>query len=155
VKTLGTIERTSVVVLGDGSVTWVANAWIDTDGAPAAHGNPNHQSQTSLVHHGMPVNADEVPYVVVPPLILLGVPEIVLGCRAQVTRNGTTVEAVVADIGPPDKIGEISPACAERLGLSGDPITGGEDADVIEYRIWPGVPAEVDGVIYRLQAFPR
>ena len=154
---LGTIEGCEITVLDNGAVRWVAKAWIDTDGAPNSHGNPNHQSCTSLTQEGKAINADTVPYVVVPPLGLMGVKGTVLGCMVEALNltNGRETVAVVGDVGPPDKIGEVSPECACRLGLSGDPFKGGEDRHVIQYTIHPGVPAVVDGVVYSLQPFAQ
>jgi len=104
------------------------------------------------------VDSATVPYIVVPPIIISGVAGVVLGCRATVTNtsNGKSVEAVVADVGPKDKIGEISVACAKAIGVSDDSAThpansGGVDAHIIHYQLFPGVAAVVDGVTYPLQ----
>jgi hypothetical protein len=105
------------------------------------------------------VDSATVAYVVVPPLIISGVAGVVLGCRAVVTntRNGQSVEAVVADVGPSAKIGEISVACAKAIGVpAGEGAThpansGGTDDRIVQYQIFPGVAAVVDGVTYPLQ----
>ena len=105
------------------------------------------------------VDAATVPFVVVPPMIIRGVAGVVLGCRAVVTntRNGKSVEAVVADGGPSTKLGEISLACAKAIGVpagegSAHPAnSGGIDEHVIHYRLFPGVAAVVNGVTYPLQ----
>jgi len=46
----------------------------------------------------------------------------VKGCSAVVTntQNGRSVQAVVADGGPSDKLGEISLACARAIGVPVD-----------------------------------
>lgn len=100
------------------------------------------------------VDAESVPYVVVSPLIRRGVLPVVLGCKARVTHihDNRSVECVVADTGPRNKIGELSIAAARAIGIPSSPRTGGEEEKVIQYEIWPGVPAVVDGVEYELQA---
>ena len=56
---------------------------------------------------------------VVPKVIIDGVAGVVMGCRAVVTntKNNKSVEAVVADGGPSNKLGEISLACAKTIGV--------------------------------------
>lgn len=120
------------------------------DGKPLPHSSPLRY-----------VDADTVPYVVVPPLIVSGVAGVVMGCRAVVTNtlNGKTVEAVVADGGNANKLGEISLACARAIGVpvndaAAHPAnSGGIDASrhVIRYQLFPGVAATVKGVTYPLQ----
>ena len=107
------------------------------------------------------VDSATVPFVVVPPMIIRGVAGVVMGCRAVVTntKNGKSVEAVVVDGGPSNKLGEISLACAKAIGVpAGEGSThpansGGVDADshIIHYRLFPGVAAMVNGVTYPLQ----
>ena len=107
------------------------------------------------------VDAATVPYVVVPPMVVNGVNGVVMGCRAVVTNtlNGKSVEAVVADGGNSDKLGEISLACAIAIGVpvamnAAHPAnSGGIDADqhVIHYRLFPGTAGKVAGVTYPLQ----
>lgn len=152
-KLLGTIEGCDIYFDGE-QITYSAKAAIDDDGSDNAARDPDWQADTSLHHNGQPIDAARVPYVVVPPLLITGVPGIVLGCRAVVTntRNGLSCEAVVADIGPHKKLGEISMACAAAIGINPSPTRGGEDAHVVSYAIYPGVPAVVNGVTYELQA---
>ena len=105
------------------------------------------------------VDAATVPYVVVPKMIIRGVAGVVMGCRAIATntRTGKSVEAVVADGGPHDKLGEISLACAIAIGVpAGEGAThpanaGGVDEHIIHYQLFPGVKAVVNGVEYPLQ----
>ena len=99
------------------------------------------------------VDAESVPFIVVPPLIARGVAGIVLGCRARITdtRSGLSVECVVADIGPSFKDGEASIAAAKALGINSDARSGGEDQPCFLYELWPGTPAVVNGVTYPLQ----
>ena len=105
------------------------------------------------------VDSATVPFVVVPSMIVSGVPGIVLGCRAVVTNmgNGKTVEAVVADRGPSQKLGEISLACARAIGVPVNEAarhpanSGGTDSQTIRYQLFPGTAAIVGGVTYPLQ----
>jgi hypothetical protein len=136
-------------------VEYTAKAAIDCDGSG---GNPHHdpcfQSDTSLHHNGKALNAEQVPYIAVPPVIIQKTRGVVLGSRVLLTntRNHKKTEAVVADIGPRRKLGELSPAAAEALGLDGNPNHGGTDAHIIQYRIFPGIPAVVNGVKYDLKS---
>jgi hypothetical protein len=104
------------------------------------------------------VDSATVPFIVVPPMIIRGVAGIVMGCRAVVTNtaNGMQVEAVVADGGPSNHLGEISVACAKAIGVptgTTHPANGGgADSPTIEYQIFPGVAAVVNGVTYPLQS---
>lgn len=88
----------------------------------------------------------------VPPEVRSRAKGIVLGCRAVVTntRNGKSVEAVAADIGPRNKAGEASIAAARSIGIPSSPRTGGAESTVILYELWPGTPAVVNGVTYSL-----
>ena len=86
-----------------------------------------------------------------------GVAGIVLGCRCVVTnsRTGKTTEAVVADTGPHDHLGEISVACARAIGVSTGTTHpangGGASSPTIHYQLFPGKAAVVNGVTYPLQ----
>jgi hypothetical protein len=153
-KVLGPIEGEYITVLNDGSITYRAKAAIDADGIGTPLGDPYFQPDTSLHWMGKALNAEIDKYVVVPPLIVEGVKPIVKGCQAYVVniRNGMTTEAVVGDIGPPDKLGEISVACARALGIDPSPTTGGVEDHVVHYHIIPGHSAVVDGKVYQLQA---
>ena len=103
------------------------------------------------------VDSATVPYIVVPPMIIKGVAGVVMGCRAVVTntKNGRKTEAVVADAGPKDHLGEMSVACAIAIGVptgrSHAAIGGGADSPSINYQLFPGVAAVVNGVTYPLQ----
>jgi len=99
-----------------------------------------------------------VPFIVVPPMIVKGVAGIVMGCRAVVTNttNRKSTEAVVADRGPSNHLGEISVACARAIGVptgTTHPANGGgANSPDIHYRLFPGVAAVVNGVTYPLQS---
>lgn len=139
---------------GQEVVDFTADADVDCDGLG---GNPHHdpyfQPDTKLHHNGKALIAEEVPYIVVPPSVIKKTKGIVMGCRAQVTLLDTqqTIMAVVGDEGPTAKVGEMSVAACERLGLNGNPNNGGISYYGIHYRIFPGIPATVDGVTYELQ----
>lgn len=147
---LATIENCAVTLQNDGRVSYVAKAAIDGDGTGASHGDPDFQPRTSLKPN---LNSDVDRYIVVPPAILKGVTPVVLGCQAYVinTLNGLFTDAVVGDVGPRTKIGEISIACAKALGIPSSPTSGGESRHVISYIITPGQPATVNGKTYALQ----
>ncbi len=97
------------------------------------------------------VDSETVPFIVVPPGVRKHPVDKVLGCRATVTYKGKTIEAVVADTGPAKKIGEASMACAKALGIPSSPKNGGREVKDVLYKIWPGIPAKINGVIYTLQ----
>lgn len=148
------IEDIPVYVADDGRIHFVANGRIDTDGSGSSHGDKWHLHDTSLHVDGKPLNADEDFYIVLPPQIINAVKPIVLGCQARVKNrlNGKVFPAVVGDVGPKRRLGELSWSLANALGLDPNPNTGGVDHLVIEYDVFPGVPAEVNGKTYPLQA---
>jgi hypothetical protein len=145
---------TSEIVEDDhGRVYFMADADIDCDGGSNPHHDPCWQPDTTLHHRGRPIDSETVPGIVVPPAILRGVKGVVLGCRARATntRTGQSADAVVFDQGPTRKTGELSPALAKLIGINPNPNTGGEDAPVVLYELWPGEAAVVNGVTYALQ----
>lgn len=149
------IGDVDVLEFDDGSVRWTAGMMIDSDGAPGNPGNdPYWQPDTTLHHNGNPINANSVPYVVVPPAIIQGVKGIVLGCQAEIYNKatGNKTAAVVADVGPHKKIGEASMEAARRVGVNCSPTHGGTSEKLIEYTIYPGTPAVVDNVTYNLMS---
>lgn len=156
-KLLGTFKSegyvSDVSEDANGRVHFMGDADIDCDGGSNPHHDPCWQPDTTLHLNGKPIDAETVPFIVVPPLIIKGVLGIVMGCLAQVTntRNGKSCMAVVADSGPSKKIGEISPACAKAIGVDPNPNTGGEEKPVIFYELWPGKEAVINGITYPLQ----
>lgn len=138
-----------------GHLTYTAGIQIDGDGSGPSHGDPDFQPDTTLHFQGKPLNADWDAFVVVPAPLIVSVVPVVLGARCTLrnTLNGMTCEAVVADVGPSSKLGEASIACARALGIPSSPTKGGDSRKIIEYEIWPGVPAVVDGRTYSLQPF--
>ena len=147
-----TIDDVDVTFIDD-KIIWLSHARIDSDGSDNRHHDKYWQAETSLSHNRKPIDAESVPYIVVPPAIIQSVKPIVLGCLGLLRniKTGQTTWAVVADIGPKTKLGELSCEAARRLGLSGNPNTGGTDQKIIKYTIWPGRPAMVNGVQYDLQ----
>lgn len=87
------------------------------------------------------VDAQTVPYVVVPPLIVQKTAGAVRGCRARVTWQGRSVDCVVADLGPTNRIGELSIAAARALSMNSSPRNGGVTAAEVFYELWPGFAA--------------
>lgn len=154
-KILDTIEGCQIVFTDNQEIVFTAKAAIDTDGSGPLHGDPDAQRDTSLHHKGKPLNADVDQYIVLPPQIIAGVPGIVLGCQVYVENqsNHRAADAVVGDIGPHPKIGEISVALARALGVNPSPVSGGEDRHVIRYCVNPGVPAVVGDTEYELQPY--
>jgi hypothetical protein len=87
------------------------------------------------------VDAETVPYIVVPPLVVQRTSGVVRGCKARASCNGKSVDCVVADRGPRGKIGELSIAAARALGLRSSPRNGGTEKPEVLYELWPGIAA--------------
>jgi hypothetical protein len=156
-RILDTIQGQPIIETDDRDrVLFIANADVDCDGSG---GNPDHdpdfQPDTSLHFEGRALNPYKERYIVVPPAVVLKTRGTILGCFAQVTnlRTGVVVTAVVGDLGPTRKIGEVSVACAKALGLNPSPIDGGTDAMIIGYEIFPSESANIDGISYDLQPY--
>jgi hypothetical protein len=154
---IGTLENCPIYAVskfGVLRVEWVAKLAVCNDGSGGNPENdPCHQDQTAYWNNGKFLNPYEVPYIVVPPMIIEGVDPVVLGSQGTVVnlKNGLSTPAICGEVGPDEKLGEASVDAAERIGLSGSPNSGGTDEKVILYAIWPGVPAQVDGISYKLQ----
>lgn len=149
-RVIATIEGEPITEYDNGRVSWRAKMAIDSDGVGPHHGDHTAQDETTYKPN---LNADEDKYIVVPPAIRNGVKGVVMGCQAHVRniKNGRETHAVVGDVGPHKKLGEASCATASAVGLNPSPVSGGVDEHIIEYTIWPGTPASVDGKIYKLQ----
>lgn len=151
---LSTIEGCPVNMedVGRVRVSWTARGRIDGDGSGGnPYKDPCFQSATSLKVNGVSLNAEKVPFFVVPRSVILAVKGVVLGCQGFVTYKGKRKPFVVADEGPDDRLGEMSIFGAELFGIPSSPINGGDDDADIFYECFPDVPAEVDGIIYPLQ----
>ncbi|APV40793.1 hypothetical protein PFAS1_16085 [Pseudomonas frederiksbergensis] len=87
------------------------------------------------------IDAATIPYIVVPVQVIKLTEGIVLGCLARATYNGQSVDCVVADVSSSKKVGELSIAAAEALGIKSSPRNGGTNDPNVLYELWPGVPA--------------
>ena len=87
------------------------------------------------------VDAETVPYIVVPPMIYQRTVGVVRGCKARLTRGERSVDCVVADLGPRTKIGELSIAAARAVGLNPSPRHGGTETPELFYELWPDIAA--------------
>jgi len=129
------------------------NVLIDNgNGFPLGDGNGNWYSSTTYTWPSRPiptrfVDATAVPYVVVNPIVRTNSVGVVIGCLAQITYNGTTISAVVADVSGGGDIGEISIAAATALRIPSSPRTGG-----VTFQFFPDQAAVINGVTYLLQA---
>lgn len=148
----------TILVVENESISWDgqvirfrAKGRIDDDGTGPSHGDRYHQSDTSLHHFGRALNADEDHYIVLPPQVIHSVVPVVLGCQAYVTYRGKREAAVVGDVGPHSRLGEISVALAQSLSIDPNPNSGGVDSDDLFYEVYPGVPAVVGNKTYSLQ----
>lgn len=169
IKIIGTIQGANIRLYeedeyGHETVQFVADADIDRDGSEATHPNTKDTpfydkwfAPDTTLHSpdGLPLDAYRVPYVVVPPLICQKTRGKVLGSECLLTNMVTkqNVLCVVGDIGPHEKIGEISPAAALAIGVDPDPMEGGEERRIIEYEIRVGKAALIDGVQYSLKSY--
>lgn len=152
------IESEVVWLHEDGSLTFRAKMAIDGDGSGGNvwhEPEPPWQPETSYKVNGVSLNPNKVPFIVLPPQIILAVDPIVLGCKAMTWNimEGIKVPSMVGDVGPRTKLGEGSVENARRLKVPESPISGGVDDHIIFYRVWPGVPAVIDGVTYKLQKY--
>lgn len=149
-RTIATIEGEDILEYDDLSVRFWAKAAIDSDGVGPHHGDLTAQNETT---YKPDLNADIDRYIVVPPAIRDGVVGVVIGCQATLINkvNGMSTAAVVGDIGPHKKLGEISCACAKALGLNPSPVDGGTDDHIIHYLLIPGQAAVVGDKTYELQ----
>jgi hypothetical protein len=139
---------------------WPNEEWTDVlydngSGEPLTDHEGNAYSKTSYVWPNRTVaersvDACTVPYAVVNPFVRRNSVGIVIGCRAVITYNGKSVEAVVADVSGGNDIGEISIAAAKALGIDSSPRTGGVPSGV-SFQLFPGTAAVVNGVTYLLQ----
>jgi Fungal chitosanase of glycosyl hydrolase group 75 len=106
------------------------------------------------------VDAETIPYITVPPQLIINTPNLVLGniAAAVHTNDGkqTLAFAIVADVAPSGKLGEGSIALANKLGIPSDVKHGGTQRGVI-YKIfpnsthnWPKTVNEIDSEGRRL-----
>lgn len=93
----------------------------------------------SVSASGTYVNADKIPYIVLPPEFMAQF-GVALGDLAVVVnrKNGKSSPAIFADVGPRGRIGEGSVALARALGLDANPRRGGTGVPTIAYLVFPG-----------------
>ena len=134
---------------------WTDVLYSDGNGHPLTDEKGNAFSKTSLILPGnvanRAVDAWSVPYVVVNPHVQRNAAGVVLGCLATVEYQGRSISAVVADVGPSGRIGEISVAAARALGIADSPLSGGVSRFEVSYTLYPGKAAVIAGVTYPLQ----
>ncbi|MFT5470610.1 MAG: hypothetical protein ACI8UO_005739 [Verrucomicrobiales bacterium] len=155
---------------GTGQGDWWALV-MDGDGNPIVQGNSDpcpgaYVSETSLymlksdgsqfdrIDPMRYVDAATVPFLVICPQLKNGVAPIVLGCRAVLTNTekNIKIEAVVADGGNSDEMGEISLAAAQQLQINANAKAVIDEGHMLTMEIYPGTAAVVDGVTYPLQS---
>lgn len=121
-----------------GAVFWKADLDIDCDGQVTAHCNKKtdawfHGDTAFHQSDGKPLNAETLPYIVVPA------PSGIWDYAASGIRGGTVAAvvhgdrveyAVVGDAGPSGLVGEASYAAARSLGIDPDPARGGVPSGV-------------------------
>lgn len=99
--------------------------------------------QLSQYHVSSPdryLNAETIPYLVLPATIIEAVPEICLGSSFYATnlQNEKFVNGIVGDAGPSDKFGEASMFTCSKLGLDSNPKDGGTDDKIIKITVLLG-----------------
>lgn len=142
---------------GDEIVRFLSDGDIDGDGSGPKTPGDTYIPDTTLHRGGRPLNSREESFVVVPPIVCQKTRGKVLGsfCLVENTLTNQICTAVVGDIGPHTKTGEMSIACAKQLGVNPDPVHGGESRKIIRYTIFVGVPAVAFGWRYELQTYGR
>jgi len=133
-------ETSATIAVCDknGAVFWKGDMDVDCDGLSTSKCNsstdPWYQNDTAFHQsNGQPLNAETLPYVVVPSSSSIwnyknyGVQG---GSVVAVIYNNKVLYAVVGDTGPTNIIGEASYATAKALGIDPNPETGGTDSGV-------------------------
>lgn len=139
--------------LSDASMIFLKGSEIDDDGKGGNSAkDPCFQSDTS---YQPTLDAEADRFIVLPDAVFLAVTPLVLGCKCRLTniKTGLCFFGVVGDRGPAGKLGEMSVAYAQALGVPSSPTQGGIDDPVIVWEIWPGVAANVNGKQYTLQSY--
>ncbi|MEU0524935.1 glycoside hydrolase family 75 protein [Streptomyces niveus] len=122
----------------EGAVFWKADLDVDCDGQVTARCNKKtdpwfHEDTAFRQSDGEPLNAEEVPYVVVPEPSRTwdhAASGIRGGGVAAVVHEDRVEYAVVGDTGPAELVGEASYAAALSLGIDPDPARGGVPSGV-------------------------
>jgi hypothetical protein len=131
-------SATVAVCQKTGAVFWKADMDIDCDGIRTTQCNESTDCcfQPDTFCHastGSPLNAAQLPYVVVPSSSSIwNYTNFQIGCGTVVAVifNNQVEYAVVGDTGPQQIIGEASYATAKSLGINPDPSNGGVDTGV-------------------------
>ncbi len=116
-------RNTVLLKLKNNTLFYNAKMALDADGSPFAHSTPGvfDQDGTSLQYPGVPntsLNSDRIPFIVIPKQDFAKSLNVQLGDVAAVVFGNKRVFAVVADQGPPCKIGEGSIQLHEAVGHS-------------------------------------
>jgi hypothetical protein len=113
-------RNTALLRLKSNAIFFDAKMALDADGSPLSKaGQGTNQPETSLRYRleGSPsVNADAVPFIVLPAGSFANDLGLALGDLVAVVHGSKRVFALVADFGPTCKIGEGSIQAHERLG---------------------------------------
>ena len=133
---------------------------VTVNGVPYLRPDGFYVSTTSCQRPGKAVcdperylDSEQVPFIAVPPELIMAVPQTVIGSRVMVRnlKNKKWCVAAVGDVGPRGHLGEGSEALAKALGLDPSPRDGGTDAAIIQYEIHAGVPFNFNGETLELQ----
>lgn len=119
-------------------------------GSKTAYKYPNFDLQNPAAY----LDSETIPVITIPPWIVqrTGKDDIIMGCSVICINKNNSKQslAMVGDIGPKTKVGEISIDLARRLNINSSPRYGGEDRPVIDYFIFPSRHVMVDSVILPL-----
>lgn len=99
------------------------------------------------------LDSNVTPFTVIPQSLLNKVAPVFKGCYCEIfnLKNGLMSLAVMGDIGPNNHLGEGSMALARNLGINDSPKSGGTSRKIINYKIYPGHPAQIYGETFELQ----
>ena len=91
-------------------------------------------------------------YIVIPPQVRKMVGPVVMGCQARLTNMSSAIwtPAVTGEIGPDDKTGEAA-YCAAKVVAPQVGYNTGDGREIFFFELWPGIPARVDGKVYKLE----
>lgn len=92
------------------------------------------------------VDSERISFLVVPGNVRMSIEPKFLGCKGRITdvHSGKRINAVVADVGPSNHLGEASMKAARRFGLNPYPKegnAGSSDRSRWLYECWPGKQA--------------
>ncbi len=126
-----------------------ASPYVDTDGFCVSMTSYFRQD-FDFIDRRRWVDAEAVPYMVLPGSIRQLCKGVVLGCKARITRttDGKFVDGVYADSSG-SNIGECSVFAAKVFGEQWS-ASNGDERKIYEYQFWPDEPALVNGEQFRL-----